>query len=429
MRLTLQGGRVVDPANGVDRVTDLHVADGRVLALGAAPLGFAADRTLVVGGRVVCPGLVDLRARLREPGLETKTTIGAETAAAVAGGITTLCCPPDTDPVVDTRAVVELIHQRAARAGKARVEVVGALTQRLEGQHLAEMGALDKAGCVGVGNASRPVRSTEVMRRAMQYAATFGLTVFLHPMDPWLSEGRDAHDGVVATRLGLPGVPECAETVTLARDLLLVEATGVRAHVCGLSTARAVDMVAEAQGRGLPVTADVAIHHLHLTENDLLGFDARCHVCPPLRTVRDRAGLRAGLTRGVVAAAVSDHQPHELDAKLNPFSLTEVGIAGLETLLPLTLRLVDEGLLDLGRAIAALTSAPARILGIDRGDLSPGRVADICVLDPEAQWTLTEESLVTRGRNTPFLGWDFKGQVTHALLGGEVVFERGASGP
>lgn len=424
MRITLAGGRVVDPAAGIDQVTDLHIAKGRVAGLGPAPDGFEADRVIDASGQVVCPGLVDLRARLREPGLETKTTIAAESAAAAAGGITTVCCPPDTDPVVDTRAVVELIHQRAARAGKARVEVLGALTRALEGQQLAEMGALAKAGCVGVGNATRPVRSTEVMRRAMEYAATFGLTVFLHPEDPWLAEGRHAHDGAVATRLGLPGIPECAETIALARDLQLVEHTGARAHVCGLSTARAVQMVSEAQSRGLPVTADVAVHQLHLTENDLLGFDARCHVRPPLRTVRDRDGLRAGLARGVVAAVASDHQPHETDAKLDPFPATEVGISGLETLLPLTLRLAEEGVVGLSEALAALTCNPARILGLDRGDLGPGRPADICVFDPELHWTVTAETLVSRGHNTPFVGWELKGRVTCTLLGGRVVFER-----
>ncbi len=428
MRLTVRGGRVVDPASGVDRITDLHVAKGRVVGLGEAPDGFVPDRVIEAAGQVVCPGLVDLRARLREPGLETKTTIAQETRAAAAGGITTLCCPPDTDPVVDTRAVVELIHQRAARAGMARVEVVGALTQGLEGQRLAEMGGLQKAGCLGVGNANRAVKSTEVMRLAMQYAATFGLTVFLEPQDPWLSEGRDAHDGAVATRLGLSGTPECAETVALARDLLLAESTGVRVHVGHLSTARGVEMVAEAQARGLPVTADVNVHHLHLTEVDLLGFDARCHVCPPLRTQRDRETLRAGVARGVIGAVTSDHQPHELDAKQNPFGATDVGISGLETLLPLVLRLAEDGVTDLAGAIASVTWGPARVLGIDRGSLAAGRIADVCVFDPGRFWVVTEESLVSRGRNTPFLGWELKGQVTHTLLAGRVVFERPAGG-
>lgn len=423
MRLTVRGGRVVDPASGIDRVADLHVAQGRVVGLGEIPDGFTADRVVDAAGLVVCPGLVDLRARLREPGLETKTTIAQETRAAAAGGITTLCCPPDTEPVVDTRAVVELIHHRADRAGMARVEVVGALTQGLEGQRLAEMGGLQKAGCVGVGNASRPVTSTEVMRLAMQYAATFGLTVFLEPQDPWLSARRNAHDGAMATRLGLSGASECAETVALARDLLLVEATGVRAHFGHLSTARGVRMVAEAQAHGLPVTADVGVHHLYLTDADLSGFDARCHVCPPLRTEADREGLRAGVARGTLGAITSDHQPHEVDAKQNPFGATDVGISGLETLLPLVLRLVAEGVTDLSGALATVTSGPARILGLDRGTLAPGRIADICVFDPDGEWVVTEESLVSRGHNTPFLGWEMKGRVVCTLLAGRPVFE------
>jgi dihydroorotase len=424
MRITIRGGRIVDPAGGIDRIDALHIAKGRIVGLGAAPEGFLADRVVEATGQVVCPGLVDLRARLREPGLETTTTIAQETRAAAASGITTLCCPPDTDPVVDTRAVVELIHQRAARAGMARVEVLGALTQGLEGKQLAEMGALAKAGCLGVSNGPRAVLNTEVMRLAMQYAATFGLTVFLHPVDPWLAEGRHAHDGAVATRLGLPGVPECAETIALARDLLLVESTGVRAHVCHLTTARGVEMVAQARARGLPVTADVNLHNLHLTEMDLLGFDARCHVCPPLRTQRDLEGLRAAVGRGVVTAIASDHQPHELDAKLHPFAATEIGISGLETLLPLALRLVEAGVADLPGVLATLTCNPARILGLERGDLALGRLADVCVFDPERHWTLTEDAMVSRGRNTPFLGWELRGQVTLTLLGGKVVFER-----
>jgi dihydroorotase len=425
MRITLRGGRVVDPANRVDQVCDLHLAKGRIVALGEPPEGYLPDRVIDVTGRVVCPGLVDLRARLREPGLETKTTIAAETRAAAAGGITTLCCPPDTDPVVDTRAVVELIHQRAARAGMARVEVLGALTRGLEGQRLAEMGALAKAGCVGVSNAGVAVRSTEVLRRAMEYAATFGLTVVLHPIDPWLAEDRHAHDGAVATRLGLPGVPECAETIALARDLLLVEHTGVRGHIAHLSTARGVDMVAEARARGLAVSADVNVHNLHLTEMDLLGFDARCHVCPPLRSQRDRDGLRAGLARGTIGVITSDHQPHELDAQLNPFAATEVGISGLETLLPLVLRLVAEGVVDLSQALASVTCNPARVLGLERGELAPGRPADVCIFDPERHWTPTEEAMVSRGHNTPFLGWELTGRVSYTLLGGKVVFEEG----
>ncbi len=425
MRLTIRGGRIVDPSNGLDSVTDLHVAEGHIIAIGAAPDDFGADRVLDATDRIVCPGLVDLRAYLREPGQEHKATIASETKAAAAAGITTLCCPPDTDPVVDTPAVTELIHQRAAASGKARVEVLGALTQQLDGLRLAEMSALSRAGCVGVSNATRPIESTEVMRHALEYASTFDITVFLHAEDPWLGRDRHAHEGPVSSRLGIAGMPETAETIGLSRDLLLVEQTGARAHFCHLSTARGIEMVTESQSRGLPVTADVNAHHLHLTEMDVADFDPNCHLRPPLRTQRDLEGLRRGISSGGIQAVASDHQPHEPDAKLNPFSDTEVGASGLQTLLPLVLRLVEDGVLTLDAALACLTCNPARILGSIAGTLSPGQPADVCIYDPEAWWTLEADSMVSRGHNSPFLGWEFKGQVTHTLYGGEVVFERG----
>ena len=426
MRVTVRGGRIVDPASRVDRKDDLHLAEGRVLALGPAPDGFEAEQIIAAEGQVVCPGLVDLRAYLREPGLEHKATIASETCAAAASGITTLCCPPDTDPVIDTPAVVELIHKHASEAGTARVEVLGALTRGLGGSQLAEMGALRRAGCVGVSHATRPIESTQVLRHAMEYAATFGLTVFLHPEDPWLGRDGHAHEGAVTTRLGIPGIPETAETIGLARDLLLVEQTGVRAHFCHLSTARSVQMVGEALGRGLPVTADVNAHHLHLTVMDLLDFNPNCHLHPPLRGRRDLEGLRAGLVAGLISVIASDHQPHEADAKLDPFSDTEVGASGLETLLPLTLRLVDDGVMGMTEAIAALTCNPARVLGVRAGSLAPGSPADVCVFDPEALWTLEPESMVSRGHNSPFLGWELKGRVSCTLLTGRPVYRRPA---
>lgn len=422
-RIRIAGGRVIDPASGIDWVQDLYVADGTIVGMGEAPPGFLADRAIDASGQIVCPGLVDLCARLREPGQEYKATIQSETRAAARSGITTLCMPPDTDPVVDTPAVAELIHQRAAQAGMARVEVLGALTKGLEGEQLAEMGILGEVGCVGVSNGTQSIGNTEVMRRALEYAATFGLTVFLHPQDPWLAKRGMVHDGTISTRLGLPGIPEIAETILVARDLLLVESTGARAHFCRLSTLRAVDMVREARARGLPVSADVTAHHLHLTERDTADFNSHCHVRPPLRTEGDREGLRQGVRDGSIAAICSDHQPHERDAQLRPFAETEPGISALETLLPLTLRLVKDGAMDLVGALASLTVRPAETLGLDRGILRPGTKADICVFDPQVRWTLQENQLMSRGRNTPFLGWELTGRVTHTLLGGEVVYE------
>lgn len=423
MRLRISGGRVIDPAHGVDKVQDIYVADGKIVALGKAPEGFSADREISALHHIVCPGLIDLCARLREPGQPHKATIASETVAAASAGITTLCCPPDTDPVTDTPAVVELIHHRAAQSGKARVLPLGALTKGLAGNEIAEMMALTETGCVAISNAGRAVTNTLVMRRAMEYAATHDLLLILRAQDYWLSHGGCAHEGKVSTRLGLPGIPESAETVALARDLLLIEQTGVRAHFGQISTTRAVQMIGRAQHDGLPVSADVSAHQLHLTEMDLGHFDSACHVSPPLRTLRDRDGLRKGVADAVITAICSDHQPHEPDAKLMPYTQTEPGISALETLLPLTLRLVDEGVLPLMEALARLTSQPARILGLDAGSLATGKPADICIYDPDRYWTLSTANLVSRGHNTPFLGWELKGRVTHTLLGGRLVYE------
>ncbi len=423
MRISIENGRLIDPANGVDGALDLHIAGGQVAAIGTAPDGFGADRRIDAAGLIVCPGLVDLRARLREPGEEHKGSIASETRAAAAAGVTTLCMPPDTDPVVDTAAVAELIHQRAEAAGYARVLPLAALTQGLRGAQLGELAEMRRAGCVGVSNGLAPIADTNVLRRALEYAASHGLTVFLHPEDHWLAAGGRAHEGAISTRLGLPPVPEAAETVAVAQDLVLVEQTGVRAHFCGLSTARALQMIERAQGEGLPVSADVTAHHLHLTEMDLGFYNPNCHVRPPLRTQRDREGLRGGLRRGTLAAICSDHQPHDADAKLAPYSETEPGISALETLLPLTLRLVDDGVLDLARALACLTAAPARVLGVAAGSLAPGERADVCIFDPAREWTVEPQRLVSLGRNTPFSGWELRGRVVHTLLAGRPVYD------
>ncbi len=423
MGLLIRNGHLIDPAHDINGKHDLYLNDGFVAALDHQPEDFVLGRVIDAQGLVVCPGLVDVRARLREPGLEHKANIESEIQAAVAAGVTTLSVPPDTNPVIDTPAMAQMIQQRAWQLGKAFIHPLGALTKNLEGKFLTDMAALDDAGCVGVSNALEPVRDTVVMRRAMQYASTFDLTVFLHAEDPWLRGNGCVHEGFVSTRLGLPAIPEAAETVGVARDLALIETTGARCHFCHLSSARAVEMVAEAQRRGLPVTADVAAHHLHLTENDIGFFNTQCHVIPPLRCESDRAQLRHAVKDGVISAICSDHQPHEPDAKLAPFSESEPGISGLETLLPLVLKLVDDKLLTLSEAIATLTHRPARILGVDAGHLRPGASADVCIFDPALKWQFDRARMVSRGRNTPFHGWEFKGKVTHVLIGGEVVYE------
>jgi dihydroorotase len=391
LNIRIHGGRVIDPANELDAITDVYIAKGKIVALGQAPEGFSAAVEIDATGNIVCPGLVDMAARMREPGAEHKATIASETRAAASGGITTLCCPPDTEPVIDTPAVAELIRQRAADAGKAHVVTLGALTRGLDGERLSEMATLRKAGCVGVSNGLRPIANTLVLRRALEYAATFNLTVFLHANDHWLANEGCAHEGRVATRSGLPGIPEAAETAAVAHLLA-------------------------------PVTADVAIPYLYLSENDISEFDSQCHVLPPLRTVEDRQQLRAALQNGTIQAICSDHQPHEPDAKAGPFPSTEPGISGLDTLLPLSLRLVDEKVLELPDMIRRLTVEPAKILGLPCGTLSVGAAADICVFDTEQTWLLNPKTLRSQGHNTPFAGWEMKGRVMHTLLNGRRVY-------
>lgn len=424
MRIRIHNGRVIDPAHKVDAIQDVWIADGRIAAVGKAPDAFKADRSIDASGLVVCPGFIDLCAHLREPGLEHKATIASETAAAASAGITTLVCPPDTDPVIDTPAVANLIQQRAQAAGMARVLTLGALTQGLSGTQISEMGALKAAGCVGVTNARHFITNSLIQRRAMEYAATHDLLVFLHAEDPWLSNNGCVHEGQMGSRLGLPGIPEAAETVAVARDLALVQQTGVRAHFCRLSSARAMRMVARAQHDGLPVSADVSAHQLHLTEIDVGDFNSQCHVLPPLRTARDRDALRAALAKGTLQAVCSDHQPHEADAKLAPFAATEPGISALETLLPLGLRLVEDGVLSLNDIIARLTHQPANLLGLDLGTLKPGGAADLCLFDPELRWEVLPEEMQSRGRNTPFAGWQFKGRAMVTIFNGKIVYER-----
>ncbi len=426
LRISIHNGRLIDPANGIDEVLDLHLEDGQVKAVGPPPSGFRAEQTIPADGQVVCPGFIDLAARLREPGAEHKASIASETAAAAAAGITSLCCPPDTQPVIDTPAVAELIRQRAEHIGKARVMPLGAMTRGLAGEHLSEMAALREAGCIAVSNGERPFKSTLVQRRVLEYATTFDLTCMLQPIDHALLDHGCMHEGRVGTRLGLPGIPVAAETVAVARDLALAEQTGARLHFRGLSTAKGVRMFQHCCGENRVLSADVSAHQLHLTEDDVIGFDSNCHVIPPLRTRADRDALRRAVADGEIAAICSDHQPHEADAKANPFPATAPGVSALETLLPLTLRLVEDEIMELNTALERLTWGPAQILNIPLGRLDPGRKADICIFDPIKQWRLDDDVMQSQGHNTPFRGWDFKGQVSWTLLGGRVVYRRGS---
>lgn len=422
LKIAIKNGHLVDPKNQIDAVTHVFIAQANIIAIGEMPDGFDADITIDASKKIVCPGLVDLRARMREPGLEKKATIKSETLAAVKGGITTIICPPDTKPVIDTPAMAQMLQQRAWQTGRTFIHPLGALTQGLKGEALTDMWALANSGCVGMSNALSPITNSLVMRRAMQYASTFDIPVFLHSQDPWLTGNGVVHEGFVSTELGLPSVPEAAETVGVARDLALIETTGATAHLCQLSSGRAVSMLAEAQQKGIKVTADVTAHHLHLSEHDIGLFNTLCHVQPPLRGKQDRHALRDALKKGVITAICSDHQPHGNDAKLLPFSESEPGISGLETLLSLTLKLVEENELSLTQAIGLVTLGPADIAGIDVGHLSVDARADVCIFDPELEWVVTGDSLVSRGKNTPFMNQTFKNAVTTTIIGGEIVF-------
>ena len=421
--ISIINGRLIDPANNIDEQADIHVSQGQVLAIGEKPSGFEAEKIIDASGKVVCPGLIDLSARLREPGYEHKATIASETRAAAKGGITTVICPPDTDPVIDTPAVMELVRRKAKQSGYARVLTIAAMTHGLDGAELSEMAALQEAGCVAVSNAGQPLRNTLIERRALEYAATFGIKVFIKPEDPHLRNNGRVHEGVIAARLGLPGFPEAAETVAIARDIALAEATGAHIHFQGVSTAKGVKKIKRAIHDGVNLSIDVSAHQLHLTEMDADEFNTACHVDPPLRTLSDRDMLSVAVAEGSIRAICSDHQPHEPDAKEHPFPDSEAGISALETLLPLTLKLVQEKVLDLPTAIARLTSGPAEIAGLPFGRLNPGSSADICIFDPEAHWTLTAEQMLSQGKNTPFLNWEFTGRVTHTLFEGRLTYE------
>jgi dihydroorotase len=418
----IQGGRIIDPANDIDKVDDLFVSQGKILSLGQAPDNFTADQTIDAKNLIVCPGLVDLSVRMREPGLEYKATLKSESAAAAAGGITTCCCPPDTSPIIDNPAMANMLTQRAAEIGLTRLLPIGALSVGLQGETLSDMFALHQAGCVAFCNAEHPISNTMIMRRAMEYASSFDLLLILHANDPWLSENGCMHEGEISTRLGLAGISDAAETIIVARDLALIEQTGVRAHFARISSARSVDLIVQARERGLSVSADVAIHHLHLTDYDIGKFNTFCRVTPPLRSERDKNRLREAVASGQIQAICSDHQPHERDAKLAAFSDAEPGISGLETLLTLGLKLVDEKIMDLNTLIASMSSGPASLLGIDSGTLTTGNQADICIFDPDAEWLLDNTKLISKGQNTPFKNWPLKGRVSHTLHAGKVVY-------
>jgi len=419
VKILIRSGRVIDPASGRDAIGDLAIADGRI----CESLAGEAERVIDARGLVVAPGLIDLSARLREPGYEHKATLESEMDAAVAGGVTSLACPPDTDPPLDEPGLVDMLRRRAKALSRARVYPVGALTVQLAGERLTEMAELAEAGCVAFSQANAPLSDTQVLWRALQYAATFGFPVWLRAEDYWLARGGVAHDGEVATRLGLPGIPGFAETIALGALLELVRASGARLHVCRLSSADAVQLIRAAKSEGLPVSCDVGAHYVHLSDMDLGYFDSHCRLTPPLRSARDREALSAGLADGTIDCICSDHTPVDEDQKQLPFAEAEAGATGLELLLPLALKWGAQRNLPLAKTLARITSDPARILGVQSGRLTTGAPADVVVFDPQAPVRISAGMLRSQGKNTPFLGYELEGRVHYTLVAGKPVYE------
>ena len=418
MNTLIRGGRIINPASGGDTLGDISIADGRIVSIGQAPACFVANtaptQVIDAQGCIVMPGLVDLAARLREPGHNHAPMLESEMAAAVAGGITSLVCPPDTQPVLDEPGLVEMLKFRSQQMHFARLFPLGALTRQLQGEILTGMAELTESGCIGFSQAETPIKNTQILQRALQYAATFGYTVWLRPQDPWLGNGVAA-SGALATRMGLSGVPVLAETIALMTIIELMQTTGARVHLCRISSAAGVELIRQAKARGLPLTCDVSINSLHLTENDLGYFDSRARLTPPLRQESDRAALRLALADGTIDALVSDHTPVEADAKILPFADAEPGATGLELLLP--------------QALAAVTHRPAQLLGQSlaarasgQGQLVVGGTADICIYNPQAAWQVIGSDLRSQGKYTPFEGRTMPGRVVTTLIDGDVVF-------
>lgn len=414
MNTVILNGRVIDPKNGVDRLASLYIADGKVAAIGDAPAGFVAGKSIDAAGCVVCPGLIDLGARLN--------SIEAELAAAVAGGVTSVVVPPDADPPLDEPELADRLVHRGEEIGKARILPLGALTLGLKGERLAELAGLKKAGCVAFSQANKPVVDTEALLRAMEYATTFGFAIWLQPQDYWLARNGIAHEGEVASRLGLAGIPVAAETIAVATIVQLVRDTGCRVHLTRISSAAGMALIQRARHDGLPISCDVGIHHLLLTENDIGFFNPHARFCPPLRAQSDRQALSAAVAGGL-ATICSDHTPVGADDKLLPFGEAKPGATGLELLLPLTLKWAEAAGVTLPDALARITAAPAEVLGLPVGGLAVGSVADVCIFDPAAEWQVSPEALKSRGKNSPWLGYVMSGKVRQTLCSGRVAYD------
>ncbi len=423
-KILIANGHVIDPGR-FNGVADVLIDEGRVVAVGPhlnAPAGAAKiDAT----GRLVLPGFVDLHVHFREPGFEYKESIQSGAAAAVAGGFTSVCCMPNTNPVNDNQAITKLMLDRAREAGLANIFPIGAITKGSEGKELAEIGDLRRAGCVAISDDGKPVMNSLVMRRAMEYALAFDVPVVDHCEDLHLAEGGCMNEGAISTELGLPGMPSVAEDVMVARNVALAELTGARLHLAHISTEGSVRMVREAKSRGLKVTAEACPHHFTITEETVRGYNTYAKMNPPLRTWKDVQAIKEGLRDGTIDVIATDHAPHATQEKQLGFTEAPFGIVGLETALPLTLALVDEGVLSLESAVDKLSTAPAKAFGLAKGTLAVGADADVAIVDQQEQWEVDPAKFYSKSRNTPFAGWKVKGRVTTTIVGGRVVFETG----
>ncbi len=419
----IKNARIIDPANNVDKIADFAVEKNKIIGIeNEIPESFKANKQIDAKGLWLLPGLVDLGAYLREPGQENKTRIPFETYSAASAGITQICAMPELLSPIDSSAAVKLIKSKAKQAGYARVSPIGALTQGLAGEQLSHIGSLKYVNCVGLSQGHEPIKDLATLRKAMEYAATFQLPLFLHPIEHSLMAKGGVHESALSTRLGLAPIPVAAETAAMAQIIALVEQTQTPVHFCRLSCADSIKMLTNAKQEGLPVTADVAAHQLFLTEMDASEFNPLCHTIPPLRSERDRDALRQAVSDGILDAICSDHQPHEIDAKLAPFEETSPGISGFETLLPLVLRLVEEKVIDLQQAIAYVTHKPAELTKLKTGKLNKKYSADFSLFDPDYFWQLDAQQLNSEGKNTPFDGWSFNGKTVKTFIKGKQAF-------
>ncbi len=423
MKIHIKNGHLIDPKNNIDTKQDVYIAAGKIAGVGKAPDGFVANQTIDAAGLIVAPGFVDLSARLREPGSEYKATLKSELLAAAAGGVTSLACPPDTDPVLDEPGLVEMLKHRAKLLNLAHVYPLGALTRQLEGKLLTEMCELTEAGCVGFSQANVAITDTQVLWRAFEYAATFGYTIFLRAEDYYLAQNGVAHDGEIASRLGLKGIPAAAESLAIASIIRIAHETKTKIHLCRLSSAEGVELVRQAKKQGVQVTADVSAQHCHLTDHDIGFFNAHANLKPPLRSSRDKNALCQGLKDGTIDAICSDHTPVDDDAKLLPFAEAEAGATCLELLLPLALKWATDNKASMFAAVAKITCQPANILGISSGELSINADADIAIFNPQQEWEVDARQLKSQGKNTPFLGITMLGKVQYTLLHGQVTYQ------